>query len=191
MGSAVQQTLIFIVQFVFGLYAFSLVLRIWMRALHADYLHPFVNSIDKITTPIVKLFYKFVPDFKKIELAGVVVLFIVTLIKLLLISVIAGQVPNIFGLLIWSIGSMLETICDTVFYMMVIMALLSWMPQVQPMLFALLNQLTQPLLRPVRRIVPLLGGMDLSPIAVLLLAQILNMLIAHPIMRVGLNAAMH
>lgn len=191
MGSSIQQALIFIVQFIFGLYAFSLVLRIWMRALHADYLHPFVNSIDKITTPVVKPFVKFIPDFKKIELAGVVVLLIVTLIKLFLMSIIAGQMPNMIGLLIWSVGSIVETICDAVFYMMVIMALLSWMPQVQPMLFSLLHQLTQPLLQPVRRIIPLLGGMDLSPIVALLIAQILNILIAHPIMRVGLNAALH
>lgn len=190
MSSTIQQALIFIIQFVFGLYAFLLALRVWLRAMHADYHHPFVGGVAKVTAPLIKRL-KCIPDIKNIELASIVLLFVVTLVKLILVSVIVGHIPNLFGLIMWTLGTMLEVGLDVVFYVMIFMALLSWMPQVQPMLFGLLSQLTQPLLQPVRKIIPLLGGMDISPIVVLLIAQLLDILIAHPLIRVGLNAALH
>lgn len=188
--TAIQQAGLFLVQFIFSLYAFLLVLRIWLRAVHADYYHPMVMSVAKLTTPLVKRF-TFIADIKSIECASVVLLFFITLIKLVLVSLIAGQVPHFPGLILWTLGTLLEVGLDTVFYMMMFMALLSWMPHVQPTLFALLNQLTQPILQPVRRVLPLIAGMDFSAIAVLAVAQILEILLAHPWIRIGLNTALH
>ena len=65
------------------------------------------------------------------------------------------------------------------------------MPHVQSMLYVLLQQLTHPLLQPVRRVIPLIAGMDLSPLVLLALTQVLTILLAHPLLRVGLNAALH
>ena len=190
MGSAVQQTLMFIVQFVFGLYSFIIVLRLWLRMARADYNHPFVASIAKSTTPIIRQLQKYLPDFGHIETASLVLLLIVTLVKLLLVSFIAGHVPQPVGLLAWTLASMIEALLDTVFYLMIMMAILSWIPNAQPALYSLLAQITAPLLMPVRRFVPLLGGMDLSPVIILVVIQVIEMLMVQPLIRASLSATL-
>jgi len=189
MESAVQQTLMFIVQFIFGLYSFVIVLRLWLRMVDADYHHPFVASIAKSTTPIVRKLQKYLPDFGHIETASLVLLLVLTLVKLLLMSFISGHIPQALGLLAWTLASAIEVILDAVFYVMIIMAVLSWIPNANPMLYGLLIQITTPLLMPVRRVIPLLGGMDLSPVVVLVVIQVLEMLVVHPVIRASLSAA--
>lgn len=191
MGSAVQQTLMFIVQFIFGLYSFVIVLRLWLRTVNADYNHPVVNSIARSTAPVVRKFQKYIPDIGKIETASVVLLLVITLLKLLLISFISGHIPNAGGLIAWTIGSSIEVCLDAAFYVMIIMALLSWIPNAQPQLYSLLAQLTAPILQPIRRIVPLIMGMDMSPVVMLLLIQVIEMLIVNQIIRAGISAAFH
>ncbi len=189
MGSAIQQTLMFIVQFIFGLYSFIIVLRLWLRMVHADYNHPFVASIAKSTTPVIRKLQKYIPDFGNIETASLVLLLILTLVKLLLVSFISGHIPQAGGLLAWTLASMIEVLLDTVFYLMIMMAILSWIPNAQPGLYSLLAQITAPLLVPVRRFVPLLGGMDLSPVIVLVIVQVIEMLMVQPVIRASLSAA--
>lgn len=191
MGSAVQQTLMFIVQFIFGLYSFIIVLRLWLRMVHADadYNFPFVAGIARATTPVVRKIQKYIPDFVNIETASLVLLLIITLIKLLLVSFISGHVPQVGGLLAWTLGSMVEVFLDTMFYLMIMMAILSWIPNAQPSLYSLLAQITVPLLAPVRRFIPLFGGMDLSPVVVLLAIQVIEMLMVQPVIRASIGAA--
>lgn len=188
MGSAVQQTLMFIVQFVFGLYSFVIVLRLWLRMVDADYNHPFVASIAKSTTPVVRKLQKYLPDFGHFEAASLVLLLIATLVKLLLVSFISGHIPHAVGLLAWTLASVIEVVLDAAFYVMIIMAILSWIPNANPMLYGLLMQITTPLLMPIRKWVPLLGGMDLSPVVVLIVIQVVEMLLVNPIIRASLSA---
>ncbi len=191
MGSAIQQTLMFLVQFIFGLYSFVIVLRLWLHAVYADYNHPFVASIAKSTTPLVRKLQKYIPNIHGIETASIALLLLVVLIKILLISFIAGHIPSASGLFVWALASLIEVCLDTVFYLMMIMAILSWIPNAQPLLYSLLTQVTEPMLRPIRKIVPLLGGMDLSPIVILVVAQVIEILMVQPIIRTGINAAFH
>lgn len=190
MGAAVQQTLIFLVQFIFGLYSFVIVLRIWLLAVGANYNHPFVTGVAKTTTPVVRKLQKFIPDISGIELASVILLLLITLIKLLLMSFIAGHVPNPGGLMAWTLGSAIEVCLDAAFYVMIIMALLSWMPNAQPALYGLLAQMTMPILQPVRKVIPLIAGMDLSPVVLLVVIQVVEMLAINPLVRAGLSAAL-
>ena len=191
MGSALQQTLMFIVQFVFGLYSFMIVLRLWVRLACVSNEHPLLTSIAKTTNPIIKPLRKYIPDFGNYELASVVLLLGVILLKLVLVSFISGYIPQPAGLFAWTLISTIEVGLDTVFYVMIMMAILSWIPNAQPILLSLLSQITAPLLAPVRRFVPLFGGMDLSPVIVLVVVQILEILFVHPVMRASLMAAFH
>lgn len=189
MSSAVQHALMFIVQFIFGMYSFVIVLRFFLRMVNADYHHPFVAGIAKSTTPVIRKLQKYLPDVGHVETASLVLLLIVTLVKLLLVSFISGYIPHVVGLLAWTFASMIEVVLDTVFYMMIMMAILSWLPNANPMLYGLLMQVTAPFLMWIRRWVPLFGGMDLSPVVMLLVIQIVEMLVVNPVMRASLSAA--
>lgn len=190
MASVVQQALIFLVQFIFSLYSFLLALRVWMRAVHADYNHPFVTGVARLTTPLIKRLH-FIGDIKNIELASLALLFVVIVIKLVLMSLLAGELPGLLGLIIGACGTLLNVGLDLIFYVMIFMALLGWMPQAQPALFVLVSQLTQPILQPVRKILPTLYGMDVSPLIVLLVAQLVKILVSDPLIRAGLNTTIN
>ncbi|MCD8499798.1 MAG: YggT family protein [Gammaproteobacteria bacterium] len=188
MSGAVQQTLMFIIQFLFGLYSFMLVLRVWIRMNGIQANHPLLVSIAKLTNPLVNRLKKWIPDVAYIEISGITLLLGVTLVKLLLVSAVAWHVPHIPGLFAWTLISAVEVFLDVVFYAMIIFAILSWIPNVQPELYSLLSQITAPLLMPIRRCLPLFGGLDLSPVVLLLLVQVLEMLLVHPVMRASLMA---
>jgi YggT family protein len=191
MTAVLQQTLMFIVQFVFGLYSFVIVMRLWLRLIGIDHGHPMVLSIAKATNPIVNKLQKYIPSFGQLEIASVVLLVVVTLVKLLLVSFISGHIPQPGGLVVWTLISAIEVGLDAIFYMMIMMALLSWIPSAQPAMYSLLTQITSPLLAPIRRMVPLLGGMDLSPVIILVVVQVLEMLLVHPVVRASLMASFH
>lgn len=189
MGTILQQTFMFLVQFVFGLYSFAVILRLWLRLASLDAYQPFIAAIAKSTAPIIHPLKKYLPDIGHLESASMVLLLVVTLVKLLLVSFISGHVPQPIGLLAWTLISTVEVCLDTIFYVMIITAILSWIPHAQPALSSLFAQMTAPLLAPIRRFIPLLGGMDLSPIVVLVAIQIIEMLMVHPIVRASLMAA--
>ena len=188
--AGIQQSLLLIIQTVLGLYAVAVILRVMMRAIHADFYQPIVQGVSKITDWPANKLKKFIPDFKNIELAGVVLLLAVLLVKAFLVSFVQGFFPNIIGVLIWVIGSAIHLSLQTLFYLVIIRALLSWLPAFQvASLQPLLMQLTEPVMAPARKYIPLVGGFDLSPIAVLVVIQVLMFIVANPIMNMGLRIA--
>ncbi len=189
MSSAIQQVLMFIVQFVFGLYSFMLALRIWARWSHMSGEHPLLTGIARSTSPVIKVLKKYIPNLGHVELSSIVLLLAVTLIKLLLVSFISGHIPQPMGLFAWTVISAIEVGLDAIFYVMILMAILSWIPHAQPAMLSLLTQISAPLLAPIRKFVPLFGGMDISPVVLLLIVQIIEMLLVHPVMRASLMAA--
>jgi YggT family protein len=190
MGQAAQQTILFLVQVLFGLYSVALLLRVLLHSAQADFYNPIVNAIIRITGPVVKWPKKCIPNIKGLETSAVLVLLAVVFIKLLCISALNANFPNIPGLVIWAVGDTLSLCIQTMFYLIIINAIISWIPNVQPTIQALLGQLTNPLLRPARKFIPTLGGLDLSPLAVLILLQVVTMLIVNPIMRAGMMTAL-
>lgn len=190
MGQAAQQTVLFLVQVLFGLYAVALLLRVLLHSAQADFYNPIVNAIIRITGPVVRWPKKCIPDIKGLETSAVLVLFAVIFIKLLCMSALNASAPNISGLVIWAVGDALSLFIQTMFYLIIINAIISWVPNVQPTIQALLAQLTNPLLQPARKIIPTFGGLDLSPLAVLILLQVVSMLVVGPIMRAGMMTAL-
>lgn len=190
MGASIQQVLIFIIQFIFGLYSFLIILRLWIRLFDVSDQLFFLEGIAKATNPLLKRLRSSIPDIGRLESSSLVLLFVLTLIKLILVSFISGHIPHFMGLLAWTLMTAIESILDAIFYVMIILAILSWIPHVQPAMFSLLTRITTPLLAPIRKYIPLLGGMDVSPVVLLLIIQILEIIIVHPFIRVSLMAAL-
>jgi len=190
MSGAAQQTILFLVQVLFGLYAVALLLRVLLHSAQADFYNPIVNALIRVTEPVVKWPKKIIPDIMGVETGGVIVLLAVVFIKLFCVSALNASFPNIPGLVIWAVGDALALFIQTMFYLVIINAILSWVPNVQPTIKMLLAQLTNPLLRPARKFIPTLGGLDLSPLAVLIILQILSILIVGPVTRAGMVTAL-
>ncbi len=185
--SPLHNASVFLIQSVFDFYLFVLLLRLLLQYLRVDYYNPVTQFIIKITSPVVVPLRRVIPGYWGIDLATVVLILIVSLMKLSLISVLSiHHFPNIFGLILWSLGDLLGLIIKLFFYAILASVIISWVaPSNYSPLFLIVQRLTDPLLKPARRLIPQIAGFDISPIPVLLLLQILIILMAEPLAMIG------
>lgn len=178
---------VFLVQTLFDFYLFFLLLRLILQYLRVDYYHPFTQFIVKITNPVVVPLRRVIPGYWGIDFATVCVIFIVSLIKFILIAFMnVHHFPNVFGLIILSFGDLIGLAIKLYFYAILASVILSWLaPQTHSPIIDIISRLTEPLLRPARKIIPPIGGFDISPIPVLIVLQILIILISAPLMTMG------
>ncbi len=170
-------TLTFLVKTLIDLYVMVLLLRIWMQWSRADFYNPLSQFVVKITQPVVKPLRRVLPAIGPIDTASLLLAFVLTTLKypiLLLIQVGAFSLDPmnlLVGLL-----SLLKSAGSLVFWVIIIRSLMSWISQGRGPVDYLLVQLTEPLMSPIRRILPAMGGIDFSAMVVILILYMLNYL---------------
>ncbi|MGL5408629.1 MAG: YggT family protein, partial [Shewanella sp.] len=93
-------------------------------------------------------------------------------------SLIAGGGLNILLFLVFAVVSVVKQAGVLLFWMLIIRAILSWFNQGYNPIVMIMDQLTEPFLAPVRRIIPPIGGLDLSVMLVIIAMNFINMLLA-------------
>lgn len=172
-----MQTLLFVVTTIIQLYIFVLLLRVWMQWVRADFYNPFSQSVVKATKPIVTPLRRVIPAIGPIDTASVVVAFVLALASIIF-SLWATNTLPIMGITIIPIGIilLLTYIGKLIFWMILIRAIMSWVSQGRNPIDYLLYQLTEPLMAPIRRIIPAMGGLDFSAMIVMFILIALNYL---------------
>ena len=100
------------------------------------------------------------------------------------------MMPNILGILIWAVGDLIYYFLHLYLFAILGLAILSWVkPTGGNALMEILYKITMPLMRPVRRVIPPMGGIDISPIPVLIGLKFLSILLVEPIVTVGMRLA--
>ncbi len=171
MPSNISSAIVFIVNALTSLYLLILLLRFWMPWLRADFRNPLAQGILRFTSPVVVPVRRIVPSFGRLDTATVLVAFVIQYLTVLLLLLILGQTAGIVAIAATSIVKLVVLSINLFVYAIFIRIILSWISQggYNPAT-AIITTLTEPLLRPFRRMLPPLGGFDLSPIfAVILL----------------------
>lgn len=178
---------IFLIQSVFDLYLIVLLLRFLFQYFKVDFYNPVSQMIVKLTSPLVVPLRKVIPGYWGIDLATLVLLLGVTILKLMLLSLIGfHKFPHLLGLFVWALGDVIGLVLKLFFYALLASAVMSWIaPTAHSPVTAILSRLTEPLLQPARKYIPMIGGFDVSPIPVLLGLQVLIILIAEPFTAFG------
>ena len=153
-----MNTLTFLLSTVIELYTMVLLLRIWMQWAHCDFYNPFSQFVVKVTQPIIGPLRRVIPAMGPIDSASLLVA----------------------GLLI-----LLKTIGLLIFWVLLVMAIMSWVSQGRSPIEYVLIQLADPLLRPIRRLLPAMGGIDFSPMILVLLLYVINMGVAEVLQATG------
>lgn len=179
---------LFLIKTIIDLYIFVVILRLLLQMIQADYRNPISQFTIKMTGPVLAPLQKIIPCYKDIDMAIVALLLILEIVKfLLLTSVQLHHFPNMSGILLLSIADILEKIASLYFYAILARVIMSFLvPMHHNPIFFIVNRLVEPLLRPIRRTVPLVGGFDLSPLIALILLQIFSIFVA-PVMQAGVN----
>lgn len=190
--SPIQQAFSFLIKTLFDLYLLLVLLRFLFQYFKVDFYNPFSQFILKATNPILLPIRRILPSYDKIDLASLVLLLSLKACEFLLLSVLTrGMAPNILGLLIWPIGELMNQTVNVFFFAILVMIILSWLgPKVHTPISSLVAQMTDPLLRPARRVIPAMAGIDLSPMIVLLGLKLIEILLANPITQLGIRLAL-
>ncbi|HXH03769.1 MAG TPA: YggT family protein [Candidatus Competibacteraceae bacterium] len=176
----------FLIQTLFGFYILLVMLRFLLQWVRADFYNPLVQFLVRLTNPPLVPLRRLVPGLLGLDMAAVVLMVALQLIELLLLLALDGRSASPGGLLVLSLAELLGLLVTVYFWGIIVQAVMSWInPDPRHPLLSLLWQLTAPLLRPARRLLPPVVGIDLSPILVLIALQLLNLLLVAPLRDAG------
>ncbi|MBG3131283.1 MULTISPECIES: YggT family protein [Proteus] len=166
----------FVILTLLQLYTSVLLLRVWMQCVRADFYNPFSQFIVKITQPIVRPLRSVIPSIGPIDTASVLLAYILILLGIIIPSYLSGtSIP--FSLMFpFAFIELLTAAGKMIFWLIIIRAILSWVSQGRNPIDHLLYQLTEPLMAPIRRVIPAMGGLDFSAMIVILVLYALNYL---------------
>lgn len=174
-----QQALTFIVGTISQLYLFVVLLRLWLPWLRADFRNPIAQGILRLTSPLVIPVRRFVPPVGRLDTATVIVAFVLQYLTILVILLINGSMAGILPIAITALLDLVILSCRLFTFAIIIHIVLSWVaPGTYNPATALIAMLVEPVLRPFRRVVPSLGGLDISPIFAIILLQALSIVLS-------------
>ena len=169
---------VFLIQTVFGFYILAVMLRFLLQCVRADFYNPLVQFLVRITNPLLLPLRRFVPGYRGLDLASVVLAFALQLLEALLVTALFGRSLDIGGVLLVTVMELLKLLINIYLWGVIIQAVLSWInPDPRHPAARVLAQLTSPLLRPARRLLPPVSGVDLSPVLVVVALIFVSLLL--------------
>ena len=165
----------FILGILFNLYAVIVAVRFVMQVVRSDYYNPLAQAVVKLTDPLLIPLRRVIPSIKKYDTASLVLVFLVLLLKLTVFKILGlGSVPVIGAavsiaqvpidkMLLLSILDVVHQFFNVFIYALIILAIMSWIPNTggNPVQ-AMVASIGEPVLRPMRKLIPPLGGIDLT-----------------------------
>ncbi len=179
-----QNALVFIIRTLFDLYVLTFALRLLLQWAAVDKRNPLVQFILRITNPLVIPLRRLLPSIGRIDTSTVVVLLVLQLLgTILLVRIGCAAEPAIWQIVALACLSIVKLALNVFTWALIIYVILSWVsPGGYNPGVAVVAAIAEPLLAPFRRLIPLIGGLDLSPLFALIALQALAMLL--PVERV-------
>jgi YggT family protein len=186
MGGYLANPLAFVVNTLGSLYILAVMLRFLLQWTRADFYNPISQALVKITSPLLRPIRRVVPGFGGIDIASIVLMIVLQALLLALLMLIYGVMPRPAYLLLRTPAELISLLFNLYIIAIIVQAILSWVSagNYHPGL-TLLYTLTEPVLRPLRQLIPPIGGLDLSPLAAIILLQVLKMLVMPPLNRLA------
>jgi YggT family protein len=174
--------IIFLIDTLFSLYILAVLLRFLLQWCGADFYNPISQFLVKVTHPPLRILRRFVPSIGKIDTSSLILVLSLQMLADFSILLLKGVTINIGALTILSITQLVSLLINVFIFAVFARAILSWMnPGTFNAASSILATLTEPLLDICRKVIPDLGGIDLSPLAALLLLQLAKMVILPPL----------
>ena len=178
-----RDILVFLIDIVFSLFGIALILRAWMYAIRLHPFNPYSQAILRASDWLVQPLRKVVPATGRFDWPCIIACWLTALIYLMLSGFIlsAGSLPSaglIVPAMLAAVLTALKWFFNVIVWVTLIQAVLSWINPLSPVM-PVLYTLTAPLLDPIRRALPRMGGLDFSPLILLVIAQVAMMVVQH------------
>jgi YggT family protein len=176
--SSLTQVGLLVINTLVGLYLLLVVLRFLLQLVRADFYNPVSQFIVKATNlPLIPL-RKMIPGFGGIDIASLVLALLVQAVAIILILLLNGIQPPPLQVAMWSAIGIMSLLLKVYFWGLLITVIASWIaPNSYNPVLILINQILEPAMKPIRKIMPDMGGIDISPIIMFLLIQVLEILV--------------
>ncbi len=182
--------LLFLLQTLFDIYILVVLLRFFLQAVRADFYNPISQFVVKVTSPLLLPLRRVIPPIRGWDNASLVLAWMLKTVELALIIWISNGVFHLLLPLLLAVPELVEQSINIFFWALLIQAILSWVsPGVYNPASSLLYSLTLPLLRPVQRLIPPVGGLDFSPMVAMVGLVLLKMLLLPPLRNLAATLA--
>jgi YggT family protein len=176
----IGQAIAFVVDSLASLFILAALVRFWMQAFQAPSRNPIAHFSMALTDWAVKPLRRVVPGFFRLDWSSLLVAWAFEyVLQLVLVTLVLGSFPEnpaVFTVLLFKSFVQILRLTLYVFIAAIfVQAILSWVNPYHPVT-PFFNALANPFLKPVRRAIPLIGGVDISPVFVLIFFQLLLML---------------
>ena len=176
-----ENALIFLIETILGLFTIALLVRFYMQWARAPQRNAIADFVNALTNFAVLPARRVIPGWWGLDLATLTLAWVVQVIELILVLVLSGYAMRadpgqaIAGMALLAFVRLIRLGLYVAMAVLIVQAVLSWVNPYSPVA-ALANVLTRPFLRPFQRIVPTVGNVDLSPLVVIVICQLLLML---------------
>ncbi len=179
-----------LIDFAFGAAIFLLLLRLLLQLVRANFYNPVCQFLYKATNPVLMPLRKVIPNWRQLDVGALLLAWLLNAIKLGLIYTLFGQRLGWLGLLVMAVADLLDFALMVYIGVIFVRVLLSFVNversnPVAPLVY----QLTEPLLRPLRSRLPAMGGLDFSPMLLVLAILLSRALIVAPLLDWGMRLA--
>ena len=186
-GSYFSDALLYLINTIFSIYILLVVLRFLLQTVRADSRNPISQFLLRVTSPPLRLLRRFIPGSGGLDWSCIILMVALQAIEFSLVSLVAyGASYAFIGLLLLSIAELLKLVIYIFMFVVFVQVILSWIsPGSYNPITVLLYQLSEPLLRPARRLLPSTHGIDFSPILVFVFLQLSLILLVKPLTDLG------
>lgn len=186
-----REALIYLVSTLIGLYLLAVLLRFLLQWVRADFNNPLSQFVVTVTNPLLRPLRRYVPGYRGLDLSSLLLMLLLKMLEVLLVALIAtGRVPAPAGILVLGAAGLLQFTLYVFLIAVLIQVVLSWVsPGAYNPATVILYRLTRPLLERAQRLLPPVGGLDFSPILVLIGLQLAQILVCKPLLAAGQRLA--
>lgn len=180
-----------LVEVFFGAAIGLLILRVLLQVVRANFNNPICQFLYRVTNPILLPMRRIIPAWRRLDVAGVLLAWLLTALKVVIVYAMMGETLGIGGLALMALADLLGAVLTILVILIIVRIVLSFVgnggsyhPAV-PLVFGL----TEPILKPIRRMLPAPGGLDFSPMLAWLAILLVRILIVQPLLDIGLQLA--
>jgi YggT family protein len=175
-----------LIQVIFELAAWVFALRVLLQWVGANFNNPICQALYRLTNPVLMPLRRVLRPWRRLDLAGALVVLLLQCLKAWLLLALAGITAGIGAPLVLGAAETLSMLLVMFLIFILIRSILSWIgPSPRHPAIPLLIQLTEPVLRPLRRLLPAMGGFDLSPLLAMLVILLARALCVAPLLDWG------
>ncbi|MCH1490944.1 MAG: YggT family protein [Luminiphilus sp.] len=186
--AALNEIAAFLVETAASLYLILVVVRGMLQTARADFYNPISQFVVRATNPPLRVMHRVIPGKGRFDPSVLVLAVVVQIIAILTTLLLAGfGLPSLLTLLVWSLIGVAGLIVNAYLVALIVMIVVSWVaPGTRHPAVLLTYQITEPVMAPVRSLLPSAGGLDFSPILVFIVINVLQIALRHMAAAAGL-----